>query len=70
MKTLTVLSFVKLLHDLKKQGIIQDNFEIWISQDEEGNSFSPLVDESEISVGVEGKRIILYPSSHQSVTEL
>ena len=70
MQALTVRGLKKLLEQLCKQRTISENSEVWLSSDEEGNSFSPLLDDSEISMGVEGNKIVFYPSSMHEVTEL
>lgn len=70
MKALTVKGLVNLLQVLCKQRTINENSEVWLSSDEEGNSFSPLLDDPEISIGVEGNKIVFYPSSMHEVTEL
>jgi hypothetical protein len=70
MKTLTVKGLAHLLRELTRQRTINEKFEVWLASDEEGNSFSPLLDDSEVSVGTEGNKIILYPSSLHLVTEL
>lgn len=70
MKALTVRELMRLFGDLCRQGTLRETFEVWLSSDEEGNSFSPLLDDSKISVGIEGAKIIFYPSSSHSVTEL
>ncbi|MFH0984869.1 MAG: hypothetical protein V1882_04970 [Candidatus Omnitrophota bacterium] len=70
MKTLSVVGLVQVLGALCKQGTIKKEFEVWLSSDEEGNSFSPLLDDSRISIGVEKNKIVFYPSSVHEVTEL
>ncbi len=70
MRALTVKGLKELLDQLYKQKTIHENSEVWLSSDEEGNSFSPLLDDSEISMGVEGNKIVFYPSSMHEVTEL
>ena len=70
MQALTVRGLKKLLEQLCKQRTISENSEVWLSSDEEGNSFSPLLDDSEISMGVEGNKMIFYPSSMHEITEL
>ena len=70
MQALTVKGLKNLLEQLSKQRTINGNSEVWLSSDEEGNSFSPLLDNSEISIGVEGNKVVFYPSSMHEVTEL
>ena len=62
MKVLRVKELVALLREFLRQGLVHANFEVWLSSDEEGNSFSPLLDHPEVSVGVEGNKLIFYPA--------
>ena len=43
---------------------VQDDCEIWLSSDEEGNEFLPMLAEPECSLAVDsdGKKVILFPS--------
>lgn len=66
MKVLRVKELVTLLRTLLKQGTIHANFEVWLSSDEEGNSFSPLLDNPEVSMGVERNKLIFYPAHETS----
>ncbi len=70
MQALTVKGLKELLEQLCKQRTINEKSEVWLSSDEEGNSFSPLLDDSEISIGVEANKVVFYPSSMHEVTEL
>ena len=66
-RKLTVGDLKKLLNQYKKEGRITDSTEIWLSSDEEGNSYSPLMRfrDGMFNVGLEedGTMITLYPSS-------
>ena len=66
-KKLTVKDLKKLLNAFKKESKITDATEVWLSSDEEGNSYSPLMqfENGMFNVGIEedGSRIMLYPSS-------
>jgi hypothetical protein len=59
---LTLLA--QLLTELAKRKEIEDNFEIWLSCDEEGNVFLPMLEKPEFGLVVETdvKRIIFFPS--------
>lgn len=70
MKPFTVRELMQFLYTLYKQAKIQGDFEVWLSSDEEGNSFSPLLDRPEINIGIEGRKIVFYPSTLHSTTEL
>lgn len=70
MEVLRVKGLVNLLENLCRQRTINESSEVWLSSDEEGNSFSPLLNDPEISIGVEGARVVFYPSSLHEVTEL
>ena len=43
---------------------VRDDFEIWLSSDEEGNEFLPMPANPEFSLAVDedGKKVILFPS--------
>jgi len=60
-KTLTVKAFAKFMNDLLRSGQVKANDKIYLASDEEGNSFSRLIDQTEISIGIEKGKIILYP---------
>ena len=59
---MTVASLKKLLNGLKSE--IADDFQIWLSSDEEGNEFLPVFDDPQLCLAIEPqeKRIILFPS--------
>jgi hypothetical protein len=63
-KIMTVASLKKLLTEFK--GEIADDFQVWLSSDEEGNEFLPVFDDSRLCLAIEPeqRRIILFPS-HQ-----
>jgi len=58
MKTgIKISEFIKVLTSIKQK---DGDLEVWLSSDEEGNSFSPFVYE-DYSTGIEKGRLILYP---------
>ena len=59
-KTMTA---VNLLDALVECGV-QDDFEVWLSSDEEGNEFLPMPANPELSLAIDGsrKRVVLFPS--------
>jgi hypothetical protein len=59
-KTMTA---VNLLDALAKCGV-PDDFEIWLSSDEEGNQFLPMPADPELSMAIDGsrKRVVFFPS--------
>jgi hypothetical protein len=61
---MTVARLKQLLTELAKCKEIEDDFEIWLSCDEEGNVFLPMFEKTEFSLAVETdvKRIIFFPS--------
>ena len=69
-KKLTVGDFGRIVADLKREGKITSKSEIWLSSDEEGNTFSPLMRFKDgcLNVGCEedGSKFTLYPSSSHS----
>ena len=48
----------EMLHD------IDENFEIWLSCDEEGNEYLPMPENKELSIGIDKSRkmIVFFPS--------
>ena len=61
---MTVVSLKKLLGEFSNE--ISDDFQVWLSSDEEGNQFLPVYDNPRLGLAIEPeeKRIILFPS-HQ-----
>ena len=59
---MTVASLKKLLDEFGNE--IADDFQVWLSSDEEGNEFLPMFDNSQLCLAIEPqeKRIILFPS--------
>lgn len=59
---MTVALLKKLLNELKSE--IGDDFQVWLSSDEEGNEFLPVFDDPQLCLAIEPreKRIILFPS--------
>jgi len=59
---MTVASLKKLLDEFKSK--IADDFQVWLSSDEEGNEYLPMFENPELCLAIdkEAKRIILYPS--------
>ena len=61
---MTVASLKQLLNELGNE--ISDDFQVWLSSDEEGDQFLPVYDNPRLCLAIEPeeKRIILFPS-HQ-----
>jgi len=59
---MTVASLKRLLNEFGNK--ITDDFQIWLSSDEEGNEFLPVYDNPRLCLAIEPeeKRIILFPS--------
>jgi len=59
-KTMTAVSLV----DALAESGVQDDFEIWLSSDEEGNQFLPMQANPELSLAIDGdrKRVVFFPS--------
>ena len=59
---MTVASLKKLLEQLRNE--LSDDYQIWLSSDEEGNEYLPMFENPRFSLAVdkEAKRIILFPS--------
>ena len=61
-KTMTVVHLQEVLALLAKE--TGGDFEVWLSCDEEGNEFLPMLRDVQFSLGVdkEHKRVVFYPS--------
>ncbi len=61
-KIMTLAHFEKVLAALGK--LVDDDFEIWLSCDEEGNEFLPMLRDLQLSLNIDktAKRIIFFPS--------
>ncbi|HBG27661.1 MAG: hypothetical protein A2Y10_10335 [Planctomycetes bacterium GWF2_41_51] len=59
---MTISALKKLLIDFKDE--ITDDFQIWLSSDEEGNEYLPMLEnpESCLAIDKDEKRIVFYPS--------
>ena len=59
---MTVASLKKLLNEFGNE--ISDDFQVWLSSDEEGNQFLPMYNNPQLCLAIEPeeKRIILFPS--------
>ena len=59
---MTVASLKKLLEEFGSE--IADDFQIWLSSDEEGNEYLPMYENPELSLAIDkkAKKIILFPS--------
>ncbi len=61
-KAMTVVHLQQVLAVLAKE--VGNDFEVWLSCDEEGHEFLPMLKNQQFSLGVdkEQKRIVFYPS--------
>ena len=59
-KTMTAVSLV----DALAESGVQDDFEIWLSSDEEGNEFLPMRANPKLSLAIDAdnKRVVFFPS--------
>ena len=59
---MTVASLKKLLGEFGNE--ITDDFQVWLSSDEEGNEYLPMFENPELCLAIDkqAKRIIFYPS--------
>jgi hypothetical protein len=66
LNVMTITSLEKLLDQLLKE--LPEDFQVWLSSDDEGNSYSPLLQSTEFSLYIdsEKKRIIFFPSAMYS----
>ena len=61
-KAMTVVYLQQVLAVLAKE--VGNDFEVWLSSDEEGNEILPMLENQQFSLGVdkEQKRVVFYPS--------
>ena len=61
-KAMTVVHLQQVLAILAKE--VGNNFEVWLSSDEEGNEILPMLENQQFSLGVdkEQKRVVFYPA--------
>ena len=61
-KIMTAASLKKLLDEFGNE--IAGDFQVWLSSDEEGNEFLPMLENTEFCLAIEKneKRIIFFPS--------
>ena len=59
---MNVAAFKKLLSEIGNQ--VSDNYQVWLSSDEEGNEYLPMFESQELCLAVDKKvkRIIFFPS--------
>jgi hypothetical protein len=59
---MTVTSLKQLLDEFSSK--IEDDFQVWLSSDEEGNEYLPMFENPELCLAIDkkAKRIIFYPS--------
>jgi len=59
---MNVAAFKKLLSEIGNQ--VSDNYQVWLSSDEEGNEYLPMFESRELCLAVDkkAKRIIFFPS--------
>jgi hypothetical protein len=59
---MNVVALKKLLNEIGNE--IADDFQVWLSSDEEGNEYLPMFENPELCLAIdkEAKRIIFYPS--------
>lgn len=59
---MTIASLKKLFDEFKNE--ITDDFQVWMSSDEEGNEFLPMLEKAEycLAIDKDEKRIIFFPS--------
>jgi hypothetical protein len=59
---MNVAALKRLLKEIGNE--VGDDYQVWLSSDEEGNEFLPMSQKSELCLAIdkEAKRIIFYPS--------
>jgi len=60
---MTIAGFKQLLQEISDE--ITDDFQVWLSSDEEGNEFLPMLGNPKLCLAIDPgqKRIILFPSN-------
>jgi len=60
---MTIKRLSELLVYFENKGSLDEDYQIWLSSDEEGNEITPMNPEPEISIEIDSnqKRIILFP---------
>ena len=61
-KIMTFASLKNLLKQIEHE--VSDDYEIWLSSDEEGNQYLPMFEDTRLSLGIDkdGKKIVFFPS--------
>ena len=61
-KAMTIVHLQQVLAVLAKE--VGNDFEIWLSSDEEGNEILPMLENQQFSLGIdkEQKRVVFYPA--------
>ena len=61
-KAMTIVHLQQVLAVLANEG--GNDFEVWLSSDEEGNEILPMLENQQFSLGIdkEQKRVVFYPS--------
>jgi len=61
-KIMSIAEFRKLLDRIENE--VGDNYQVWLSSDEEGNEYLPMFENPELCLAIEkqAKRIIFFPS--------
>lgn len=67
-RKITIGHFLRLITALKKEKKVTNKTELWLSSDEEGNSYSPLMQfkEGMVNFNAHEGRLTLFPSSMHS----
>ena len=63
-KIMNITEFKKLLSEIGLK--VGDDYQVWLSSDEEGNEYLPMSKNIEMSLAIDqdAKRIILFPMHH------
>ncbi len=59
---MNITALKELLSEIGNE--VDDNYQVWLSSDEEGNEYLPMYENPELCLAIdkEAKRIIFYPS--------
>jgi len=59
---MNIIALKKLLNEIGNE--VSDDYQVWLSSDEEGNEYLPMFENPELSLAIDkdAKRIVFYPS--------